>query len=172
MFLKTDTEELFVMSDGKVFQSVGAATEKDLAPYVFRLKWGITSRFLDFVWVLRFSFLHKNQPLQIPFPWIYRKPTWKPANQGWCGFLLNKCNFLLFYFLPELYGKLHFLIWILLLNYFQSAETRCMLEMFISCIQVYGFCHHLVRGFADWNNHHGQAQQRHDRQILYFIKNT
>ena len=38
LFLKTDTEELFVMSDGKVFQSVGAATEKDLAPYVFRLK--------------------------------------------------------------------------------------------------------------------------------------
>ena len=25
------------MSDGKVFQSVGAATEKDLAPYVFKL---------------------------------------------------------------------------------------------------------------------------------------
>ena len=25
------------MSDGKVFQSVGAATEKDLAQYVFRL---------------------------------------------------------------------------------------------------------------------------------------
>ena len=38
MFLKTDTEEQFIVSDGKVFQSVGAATEKDLAPYVFRLK--------------------------------------------------------------------------------------------------------------------------------------
>ena len=25
------------MSEGKVFQSVGAATEKDLAPYVFKL---------------------------------------------------------------------------------------------------------------------------------------
>ena len=37
MFLKSDTEELFVMSEGKVFQSVGAATEKDLAPYVFKL---------------------------------------------------------------------------------------------------------------------------------------
>ena len=29
------------MSDGRVFQSVGAATEKDLAPYVFKLKCGI-----------------------------------------------------------------------------------------------------------------------------------
>ena len=26
------------MSEGKVFQSVGAATEKDLAQYVFKLK--------------------------------------------------------------------------------------------------------------------------------------
>ena len=31
------------MSEGKVFQSVGAATEKDLAPYVFKLKCGIES---------------------------------------------------------------------------------------------------------------------------------
>ena len=29
------------MSEGRVFQSVGAATEKDLAPYVFKLKCGI-----------------------------------------------------------------------------------------------------------------------------------
>ena len=29
-----DPEELFLMSDGRVFQSVGAATEKDLALYV------------------------------------------------------------------------------------------------------------------------------------------
>ena len=29
------------MSDGRVFQSVGAATEKDLAPYVFKLKCGM-----------------------------------------------------------------------------------------------------------------------------------
>ena len=31
LFSKTDT-------DDKVFKSVGAATEKDLAPYVFKLK--------------------------------------------------------------------------------------------------------------------------------------
>ena len=36
--LKSDTEELFIMSEGKVFQSVGAAMEKDLALYVFKLK--------------------------------------------------------------------------------------------------------------------------------------
>ena len=36
--LKRDSEELFLMSEGRVFQSVGAATEKDLAPYVFKLK--------------------------------------------------------------------------------------------------------------------------------------
>ena len=35
------------MSDGKVFQSVGAATEKDLATYDFKLKRGITRRFVD-----------------------------------------------------------------------------------------------------------------------------
>ena len=35
------------MSDGKVFQGVGAATEKDLAPYVFKLLRGITRRFLN-----------------------------------------------------------------------------------------------------------------------------
>ena len=35
------------MSDGKVFQSVGPATEKDLAPYDFKLKRGITRRVLD-----------------------------------------------------------------------------------------------------------------------------
>ena len=36
------------MSDGKVFQGVGAATEKDLAPYVFKLLLrGITRRFLN-----------------------------------------------------------------------------------------------------------------------------
>ena len=34
MFSKTDTEELFFMSGGRVLKSVGAATEKDLAPYV------------------------------------------------------------------------------------------------------------------------------------------
>ena len=34
------------MADGKVFQSMGAATEKDLATYVLKLKWGITRRFL------------------------------------------------------------------------------------------------------------------------------
>ena len=32
------------MSEGRVFQSVGAATEKDLAPYVFKLKCGIERR--------------------------------------------------------------------------------------------------------------------------------
>ena len=42
LLLKTDTEELFIMADSKVFQSVGAATEKDIAPYVFKLKGGIT----------------------------------------------------------------------------------------------------------------------------------
>ena len=31
LYLKSDTEELFIMSDGKVFQCVRAATEKDLA---------------------------------------------------------------------------------------------------------------------------------------------
>jgi len=36
--LTTDTEELFIMSQGKVFQTVGAALEKDLAPYVFKLR--------------------------------------------------------------------------------------------------------------------------------------
>ena len=35
------------MSEGKVFQSVGAATEKELALHVSKLKWGITRRFLD-----------------------------------------------------------------------------------------------------------------------------
>ena len=38
MFLKSDTEELFIMSEGKMFQSVGAATEKDLALFVFNHK--------------------------------------------------------------------------------------------------------------------------------------
>ena len=33
-FFKMDPEELFLMSGGSVFQSVGAATEKDLALYV------------------------------------------------------------------------------------------------------------------------------------------
>ena len=47
MLLKSDTEELFIMSEGKVFQSVGVATEKDLAPYVFKLKRGITRRLFD-----------------------------------------------------------------------------------------------------------------------------
>ena len=42
--LKRETEELFLMSEGRVFQSVGAATEKDLAPYVFKLKCGIERR--------------------------------------------------------------------------------------------------------------------------------
>lgn len=44
LLLKTDTEERFVMSDGKVSQRVGAATEKDLAPYVFKLLLGIARR--------------------------------------------------------------------------------------------------------------------------------
>ena len=35
------------MSDGRVFQSVGAATEKALAPYVLKLTCGIERRFLD-----------------------------------------------------------------------------------------------------------------------------
>ena len=47
MFLKVDTEELFIMSEGKVFQSVGAVMEKDLTPFVFKLKWEITRRFFD-----------------------------------------------------------------------------------------------------------------------------
>ena len=33
MVLKRHAEEIFIMMDGKVFQSVGAAREKDLAPY-------------------------------------------------------------------------------------------------------------------------------------------
>ena len=40
LFLKPDTEELFLMSDGTVFQSVGAAN-------VLKLKSGIERRFLD-----------------------------------------------------------------------------------------------------------------------------
>ena len=40
LFLKTDTEELFLMWEGTVFQSVGAAN-------VLKLKWGIERRFLD-----------------------------------------------------------------------------------------------------------------------------
>ena len=47
LFLETDTEELFLMSDGRVFQRVGAATEKYLTPYVLKLKCGIERRFLD-----------------------------------------------------------------------------------------------------------------------------
>ena len=47
LFLETDTEELFLMSDGRVFQRVGVATEKYLAPYVLKLKCGIERRFLD-----------------------------------------------------------------------------------------------------------------------------
>ena len=35
------------MSDGKVFQSVGAVPENDLTPYDFKLKQEITRRFLD-----------------------------------------------------------------------------------------------------------------------------
>ena len=35
------------MSDDKVFQSVGAATEKDLAPYVLKLKCVITRSVID-----------------------------------------------------------------------------------------------------------------------------
>ena len=35
------------MSGGRIFQSVGAATEKDLAPYVLKLKCGIERIFLD-----------------------------------------------------------------------------------------------------------------------------
>ena len=40
LFLKMDTEELFLMSDGTVFQSVGAAN-------VLKLKWRRERRFLD-----------------------------------------------------------------------------------------------------------------------------
>ena len=48
LFLKTDTEELLLMSDGRIFQStsVGTATEKDLAPYVLKLKSRIDRRVL------------------------------------------------------------------------------------------------------------------------------
>ena len=35
------------MSDGKVFRGVGAAAEKDLPPYVFKLLRGITRSFLN-----------------------------------------------------------------------------------------------------------------------------
>jgi len=35
------------MSEGRVFQNVGATTEKDLAPYVLKLKRGIERRLLD-----------------------------------------------------------------------------------------------------------------------------
>ena len=37
VFLKTDTDELFLISNGTTFHSVGAATENDLAPYFFKL---------------------------------------------------------------------------------------------------------------------------------------
>ena len=40
LFLKTDTEELFLMSEGTVFESLGAAN-------VLKLKWGIERRFVD-----------------------------------------------------------------------------------------------------------------------------
>ena len=43
MVLKRHAEEMFIMMDGNVFQSVGAAREKDLAPYVFKLR-----RFKDY----------------------------------------------------------------------------------------------------------------------------
>ena len=46
-FFKTDTDELFLMSYGKVFHSVGAATEKDRAPCVFKLYDGVNRRRLD-----------------------------------------------------------------------------------------------------------------------------
>ena len=36
-FLKTNTDELFLISNGTAFQSVGAAVERDLVPYVFKL---------------------------------------------------------------------------------------------------------------------------------------
>ena len=35
------------MSEGRVFQNVGATTEKDPEPYVLKLKRGIKKRFLD-----------------------------------------------------------------------------------------------------------------------------
>ena len=48
LFLKTDTAELFFMTNGRVFQSVGTATEKDLAPYDdLKLKLGTYRRFFD-----------------------------------------------------------------------------------------------------------------------------
>ena len=37
LVLKTDTDELFLISNGRAFHSIGAATEKDLTPYVFKL---------------------------------------------------------------------------------------------------------------------------------------
>ena len=45
--LKTDTDELFLTSYGKAFHSVGATTEKDLTPYVFKLYDGVNRRCLD-----------------------------------------------------------------------------------------------------------------------------
>ena len=36
-FLKTNTDELFLISNGTAFHSVGAAVERDLVPYVFKL---------------------------------------------------------------------------------------------------------------------------------------
>ena len=49
-FFKTDTNELFLTSYGKAFHSVGAATEKDHAPYVFKLQDGVNRR-LD-IWMM------------------------------------------------------------------------------------------------------------------------
>ena len=37
LFLKTDTDAAFLISYGKAFHNVGAATENHLAPYVFKL---------------------------------------------------------------------------------------------------------------------------------------
>ena len=47
--MKTDTDELLLISNGRVpvFHSVGAVKEKDLAPYVFKLEDGVKKRSLD-----------------------------------------------------------------------------------------------------------------------------
>ena len=78
MFLKSDTEELFVMSEGKVFQSVGAATEKDLAPYVFKLNEQSQENFL------MMSGAHQ---LKLDWSWmfvpVFLSLTWRTGTKAW-----------------------------------------------------------------------------------------
>ena len=54
------------MSKGRVFQSVGAATEKDLAPYVFKLKCGIERRSFQEL-VLKLSYIIASDYLTLNF---------------------------------------------------------------------------------------------------------